>query len=209
MENILKKYHPISLGYNCYIKKYLNKYWKHCETQVFDWLGTSMWAVNKLFENDAVDAFTASQYCNTPITKARSIPTHKEYYIRALHDNPQQMADKYQRRWGRMKGMLSKEDAKVVFIRLEEDPTDRLPHPARQENQEEELYYIGEFVDTIKSKYPSLDFRILFLSHSAPSCDIKHRGHHITVVHLPVDKINWPNCGEAIHSVLRQVRYLP
>ena len=51
MEKILKNKNIkiISLGSNCYNKIYLNKIGIKRETNYFDYIGTSMWAINELF----------------------------------------------------------------------------------------------------------------------------------------------------------------
>lgn len=157
-----------------------------------------MWAVNLLFKTNCEGAFCADNYKMTRITKDRSIYTHDKYHIRALHDTPSQMKEKYVRRWNRLNDALSAAKHKVLFIRLEENPTGRIMHPAhREHNRYDELHYIGEFIDILNEKYPELDFRVLFISHTCYSCSFMHRGRKVDVVHLP-EPPTWENCTESL-----------
>jgi hypothetical protein len=202
--SILGKYHTISLGYNCYIKRFLDKHGKRGETNLFDWLGTSMWAINELFKQDFQGAFDPDKYVDMHITPGRWIPTHSDYYIRALHDKPQDLQEKCLRRWERMHQLLNTTKAKVMFIRLEEDVEGRIRHHKyRQYNRYDELHYIGEFIEVIKNKYPTLNFTILFISWRCDSCYFKHRGIEVIIVKFGgIRTLKWENCALQLQKVI-------
>jgi len=83
----INKYKILSLGYNCFIKKYINDIGISQETNLFDYIGTSMWTINKLFENDFIDLFNIDEYENIQILKdGEKVITNKRYYIRFMHD---------------------------------------------------------------------------------------------------------------------------
>jgi hypothetical protein len=88
MDYFSKNYKIISLGYNCNIKIYTLNIGIAQETNLFDWAGTSMWAINKLFENDFSNLFNIKEYCEMKILKNDSGPikTNKRYYIRLKHE---------------------------------------------------------------------------------------------------------------------------
>ena len=127
----------VSLGYNCYSKK-LCKTFVNSETNVFDWLGISLWSINKLIDNN-YEGLTDKEdmiiynYCN------KYSVTSKQYFIRFYHDfhiNPIKDLDmstilvsdsfknKYSRRVERFNGILSS-DEPVIFVHIEENNENR------------------------------------------------------------------------------------
>jgi hypothetical protein len=88
MDKIIKEYQIIPLGYNCFVKKYLNYIGLSQETQLFDYIGSSMWGINKFIENDYKNLFDLNEYELLQINtnKIEKIVTHKKYYFRFLHD---------------------------------------------------------------------------------------------------------------------------
>ena len=83
----MNNYKVISLGFNCFIKKFTNDIGINQETNFFDYIGTSMWAINKLFENDFTNLFNEEEYENLKIlTDNLCVTTNKQYYFRFLHD---------------------------------------------------------------------------------------------------------------------------
>ena len=75
----------ISLGYNCFFKKFLKIKLKiNKETNFFDNIGTSMWSINELLLNDFQDFFIPEYYKQLEI-KNNSNPnflSNTKYYIR-------------------------------------------------------------------------------------------------------------------------------
>ena len=53
MNKFMDKFDEVSsLGYNCYTKLYFNSRKMDKETQFFDYIGTSVWSIIELLEND-------------------------------------------------------------------------------------------------------------------------------------------------------------
>ena len=75
----------LSLGNNCFIKKYLNTI-QPGETNFFDYIGSSQWSINELFLNDFANLFNKEDYVNTKVLTDYECVTHKHYYLRFLHD---------------------------------------------------------------------------------------------------------------------------
>lgn len=88
MDYFSKNYKIISLGYNCNIKRYTNDIGISQETNLFDYTGISMWAINKLFENNFSNLFNIKEYEEMKILKtdSKTIKTNKRYYMRFKHD---------------------------------------------------------------------------------------------------------------------------
>jgi hypothetical protein len=88
MDKIIKEYQIVPLGYNCFVKKYLNYIGISQETQLFDYIGSSMWGINNFIENDYKNLFNLNEYELLQINtnKTEEIVTHKKYYFRFLHD---------------------------------------------------------------------------------------------------------------------------
>lgn len=88
MDIYIKNYKFISLGYNCLIKKYMNDIFISQETNLFDYLGTSMWSINELFLNDFNNLFNIEDYKKYKLlNKSKyNIIINEKYYIRFPHD---------------------------------------------------------------------------------------------------------------------------
>jgi len=88
MDYFSKNYKIISLGYNCTIKRYTIDIGISQATNLFDYTGISMWAINKLFSNNFSNLLNLNEYCEMKILKgdSKTIKTNKRYYIRFKHD---------------------------------------------------------------------------------------------------------------------------
>ena len=67
---LLEKHKIISLGFNCFIKIFLNKMKIEQETQFFDWIGSSTWSIRLLLENHFDDLL---QKENLPIVSCGTL----------------------------------------------------------------------------------------------------------------------------------------
>lgn len=173
----------ISLGSNCYVKMFLESIKYSCETQFFDYIGSSMWAVNDLFKENFNDLFESGmdnfEKKRIMYTGDQYILTHKKYHLRFKHEFKQNFqsadndniktrhfnifVDKYKRRKNRLLDIMNDDKQTLLFIRYEEDYKNKVIY---YEDKKSEIEYIYEFIDIIKQKYPLKKFCILFLSHS-------------------------------------------
>jgi hypothetical protein len=182
MIKLLNKYDKvISLGSNCYIRLYLDSINVKKETHFFDNIGSSMWSINKLVENNFSDLFNQDDYCMMHIsnTKDKYIYTHKKYYLIFKHDFLQNYLSnvnsvskktflefkiKYERRKERFIQLINNKDT-VLFIRLEENRNPKIHHEIYEKNFEtSELEYVKIFSNIIKKINPSKKFLIIFIS---------------------------------------------
>jgi hypothetical protein len=88
MDYYIKNYKIISLGYNCFPKKYTIEIGISQETNLFDYIGTPMWSINKLFENNFVDFLNINEFENIQVFTNQKMITNKKYNIKFPHDFP-------------------------------------------------------------------------------------------------------------------------
>jgi len=88
MNLYINNYKIISLGYNCYVKKYMNDLNISQETNLFDYIGVSMWSINELLLNDFKNLCDINEYKKYKILNNdfNEIIIHEKYYLRFLHD---------------------------------------------------------------------------------------------------------------------------
>ena len=210
----------ISLGSNCYVKMFLDSVNFKTETQFFDFIGSSMWAINELFKENFNDLFEDGI---DSLEKKRImcsgddqyILTHKKYYLRFKHDFKQNfdseikeniktsdfknVRDKYERRKERLIDILKDDKKTLLFIRYEEEQQDRIKYG---EDKKSEIEYIYEFIEIIKQKYPSKKFCILFLSHTMDNDDKRNEN---LIILKNVKRINiWTESSKKIRNTIEQ-----
>uniref|UniRef100_A0A6C0D9G3 Papain-like cysteine peptidase n=1 Tax=viral metagenome TaxID=1070528 RepID=A0A6C0D9G3_9ZZZZ len=198
----------LSLGNNCFIKKYLNTI-QPGETNFFDYIGSSQWSINELFLNDFANLFNKEDYANMKVLTNYECVTHKHYYLRFLHDLSKNFTDlqfnqfksKYIRRILRLKKLLSEEN-KIIFLRTEEHYENRvIYHPDKYVKTE--LEYLFEFSDIIKNLYPQLDFSIIQISRSENQ---NFEDKNIIVINNNI-KLTWENCTDVISDILQRTSF--
>ena len=209
----------ISLGSNCYVKMFLESIKRSDETHFFDYIGSSMWAINDLFKEDFKDLFDDGIDVlekKRILTKGdQYILTHKKYHIRFKHEFKQQKfyseikenikledfnktRDKYIRRKERLKDILNNNQT-LLFIRYEEDQENRIQH---FEDKKSEIEYIYEFIEIIKEKYPLKKFCILLLSHNLENEDKRNEN---LIILKNIEKINiWVESPAKIKNTIEK-----
>jgi len=193
----MQNYKILSLGYNCCVKKYIDTIAKKGPTNLFDYIGSSMWAINKLFENDFQDLFDINMYKNMEIIPNYNVITNEKYYFRFLHDlktmdNFKKFKESYKRRIIRFEEELNNKN-KILFIRLEEPRQDRIIYDQYKEYfQKNELEYLKDFSTIIKTKIPKLNFKIIFISETFETSILEE--HNILILKKNNEVVNWDNC---------------
>ena len=214
--NFIRSFNKIiSLGSNCYVKMFLDSIKLKLETQFFDYMGSSMWAINDLFKenfndlfDDGIDDFEKKRImCSGD---DQYILTHKKYYLRFKHDFKQNfdseikeninskdfknVRDKYERRKERLIDILKDDNKTLLFIRYEEEQQDRIKYF----DKKSEIEYIYEFIDIIKQKYPFKKFCILFLSHT-----MENKHDENLIILKMIEKINvWTESPKIIRNTI-------
>jgi hypothetical protein len=167
----------LSLGYVCTVPSLLMGLNKRGDTCIFDRIGTPMWAVKELVENGFIGFFKQENLCYDDVFKGKKFLVDTAYNIRhagneRIINNPKT----YEEVKDRMKGFIDNfmrklnEDKEIVFIRMEEpssypDLGERIIQDEHVEKYSlAERYYVEQFAEMIKKKYPNLKFTILFMN---------------------------------------------
>ena len=86
MDNFYSQFDTvISLGYRCYTKIYLHKYYKEEETNIFDWVGTGIFSMNLLLMNNFDGLLDYKNYKILNGSVGNKV-YNKKYYINIFHD---------------------------------------------------------------------------------------------------------------------------
>lgn len=168
----------ISLGYNCFFKKFLKIKLKiDKETNFFDFIGTSMWSINELLLNDFQDFFIPDYYKQLEIknNSNTNFLSNTKYYIRFMHDLVINKFDgkyfnnftaMYSRRKDRLYKILT-DNNKAIFLRLEEENDNRIIYPEYEDKIKiSEFDNLIIFTEIIKNKFPNLNFVTIFVSRT-------------------------------------------
>ena len=169
----------ISIGFSCGPKFFISTVQDE-NYYVFDHIGTSMWSIIELINNNFKD-FSSKQYMTIMhITKDdKPMYTNTKYYVRFLHEQIKKKFDfknfknKYDRRIGRFFKLLEdygKNNKILCFLRTEENHINRIiPDEHKDKYDEPEYYYLCEFSNLIKNKYPMMKFVIIYINYSEKS----------------------------------------
>lgn len=148
MDKLFDEYDKvISLGYNCYMKLFL-KYKKiDQETNFFDYIGTSLWSIIDMFDNNFEGVFDEKEYKIMRIMEKGPdmfLVVNEKYFIRCKHEFKKTLEtnfkginmstidteeitnflSKMNRRKDRFIDLLKNDDS-ILFLRYEEDPVGR------------------------------------------------------------------------------------
>lgn len=182
----MDKYKWVSIGYNCFMRICIDRSnILKPMTNFFDYLGTPMWAVHQLIQNDfPSDFFDQTMYKNMFMFKDRKnvmhtnrIYTHSKYMIRVAHDLPNYndpsppfpqlefdaFVLKYKRRIPRFKQLLEQTRFPLLFFRYQE-PLENHDIPTEHEHYYDvpEDQQMERFDQMLQQKYPSLRYKILY-----------------------------------------------
>ena len=194
----------ISIGSNCYPKLFIKLILKpsYGETELFDYIGTSMWAINALLRNNFQDMLIDEEYTLLPILKDWGpIVTNKRYHLRFAHDlltvnaaKSPVFKSKILRRIDRFKTILQT-SKNLLFIRYQEN-LDRMIHYHTTNTTEYEELTI--FLSLLKSIYNCENVTILYInaekdgwndSHDILSIKIDTLYHKSQTVHNTLQKL--------------------
>jgi hypothetical protein len=177
---LLKKNNTlISLGPNCFVKEFIKFLNIDQETHFFDYIGSTLWSLCDLIENDFKDLFKYSDYKNMHVLKNSHIYSNEKYYLNFKHDFPQkheggeirinapfflQFEQKYKRRILRLKNLLES-GAPLLFIRTDLN-SNRVKNQIYKEKDENgsEIDYFKKLIQLIKKKYPKSNCTFIFLT---------------------------------------------
>lgn len=206
----------ISLGSNCFIKKYLDHIKKTAETHYFDYIGTSVWSIIDLFNNNFIDFTNKKLIEKIKITDKdndSSVFTNKKYYIRLLHEFNHKLdvindkefkvfVDKYTRRKDRFINLLNADNKKILFMRLAENNQNRIMYNEYKEKHlDNEMNDLIKLSKMFKRMYPNIKFAILHINSNDKLLFDKKN----SIVSVPcTEQICWANAEKVIKNVIEK-----
>jgi hypothetical protein len=204
MTDILKKKYDeiVSIGFNCFPKKYISTRIANCANKYFDNVGTPCWAILELLKNDFSDLQCIEKI---KINEKSNVYTNKKYYVRHLHDNfnmPNKIntMKSIENRAQRFRELL-KTNKNVLFIRLEELMTDRIIYDEYVEfYKKSEDDYLIEISNWLKNN-TALNFKFIYLNSNKKYYDDIHK---ILYIQDNVEKYEWSKCSGTINDIINK-----
>ena len=203
--DILNHHLVVSLGYNCYIKRFMSYLDISRETDIFDYVGTPMWAINQLIESDFKDLDESDDGLQDSVFQHLNIYGHRvvtnmQYYMRFAHDlkepsdvKNKEFCAKLGRRIERFRQHLQT-DKGLIFLRLQEKQSGRtVLHRERYCNSEyEETVRFAKLIGE-RVKCPYL---VVYINKDLDAYD---QGV-LAIKAVDCDRWSWHNC---IHHLKR------
>lgn len=168
----------VSLGRTCATKMFLKSInpEKYKETQFFDWIGSHIYFINKLIENDFNNVLDYDKFML--ITKNNYVYNYL-YCLVFFHDFDKKQnimmekndekwisfEEKYKRRIQKFNNILNS-NLNILFIREERKIEEEQYSFSEDAYNEDEYISLINFSNIIKKKYPSLNFHILLMSRT-------------------------------------------
>lgn len=224
---LLSKYDKIlSIGSNCYTKKFMLSIGINQETDFFDYIGTPVWSITDLINNGFQNMFHYNDYKNLKILNDSYNITHIPYFLFFKHDFTQthkkitqplsfvqfnQFKDKYTRRASRFHQYLNNSSS-ILFIRYETNKNYIIHDMYKDKYTKDELNQLRDFSIMLKEKYPNLTFNILFF-YSNVDESFYDNDYNILILKntqgLSIDGtpdgiskiLTYENCHEKIHEI--------
>lgn len=205
MADILKKYDDvISLGWNCFPKKYITTHIHADAYKLFDYTGSACGGILEMFKNDfknVTENLEPIIICNNDNKK---VYTNIEYYIRFTHEpfyteqNKIHSIERITNRINRFKTLL-KSDSKIIFIRYEESIENRIMYDQIKKYYEKPEYeYLQEISDWLKTN-TILDFKIIYLNKRIHQYDTNYK---ILSIKDNFENVDWSNVSEKFKNIL-------
>jgi hypothetical protein len=214
----------ISLGYNCFVKKFIDHKIRRKETLLFDNIGSSVQSILEIFESrfceDNMDKlFDKNDYKYAEILENMNLVTNMKYYLRFQHDLDEkslsnedkykEFVEKYKRRLIRMRKLFddtnneAKSNKTIIMIRLEEDPdVERIKYDNVVYG--DEYKYLNELINIIKNKWENIDIKIIFLYRGNREYEQKNNIYPVKLE----SKITYHTSENVIHDTLRNIEII-
>ena len=182
--------HVVSLGSVCSVPGLILKIGKRNAAYPFDNVGSPMWAVAELLANDFEDVFADAEKKLVFEENPLEFVVDNRYYLRAKMKKISSLPrflEMMTRRINRLDELLSGATEPVLFIRSEEcdeyqPGKTRIPVPEHDGKYAlPESHWLQVCSDAIKTKYPELQFKILFLSSTAEDAEVDEEHNIVTI----------------------------
>jgi len=228
--HIKNNYKLISLGSNCFFKMYISYLKIDQETNLFDYTGTSMWAIVDLLENNNLDKIfdKKEDFENMKILsdneEDKYIVTNKKYYIRFKHSFKQdyqnftntslendELFNNVKETWKRRSerfinqlNLFNITKKPIMFLRYEEDNNNRIMYDEYKDKYiKSELDYLINFSNLLKTKYKNLNFHILFFTTNKKE-NLFLKDENIILINIKnKNLIKWNTCCKDFDKIFR------
>ncbi len=220
MEYLANKYgrNVISLGVNCFPSKFIRNSGFNDDnvTKLFDYVGTSMYGIIKLVDEGFDYLIDTNNYelvyyphkkmylvTNTKLTfiyvHGFSMQSEKTINQKNIELMKTQIINynenKQIKRIEHMKNALNSE--KIMFIRIEGASHYRNPNNPTISDYD----YSIVLSDTLKKKYPSLDFLIVLICKLPTSYNSEH---NVLTLKIYEHAVVWDNCEKALSDLFKK-----
>jgi len=214
----------LSLGYNCFGKRFIQRA-LHIDqpTHMFDYIGSSMWAIVKLLQSDFDGIDDEHAYRRLPTVGKRYMITHARYYLRFAHDfghkehrsgasaaRIAECVQRYTRRAMRFRETLAN-CTTLVLLRFEERNIEKHANKEMCDAalERSEVEHIGAVRQILFSRYQNLRrITVVLFSHTADAYDTQlAKEQDIHVVPCASNKrheIEWHTCPQQLASVVKK-----
>lgn len=193
----------MSLGADCYTRMFLDRLQQKKETQIFDYIGTSMWAINDLLESDFAGLTDVSYYSIKKVVSTQApMPVHTLYNLRFLHDGDviqrgAAFTQQISRRAARFVETI-RTSRNILFVRHQEKRN--LIWKSKEYNNDE-LAEVQRFATLLRTKFGIQQFKIAYINR-------EHEG--VIDDHIVCFRINQPNgnvqsMGSVVKNQIRQL----
>jgi hypothetical protein len=201
----------LSLGSNCCIKFFIKNILRppYGETELFDYIGTSIKQINKLILNDFEDLTTDTCFQSLIIfNNDEPIITNTKYDIRFKHDlkkledisNPL-FKEKIERRILRFKQNVVN-FKNILFIRQQESNHLRVHNIVNMKSEIEEL---RRFIDILRMKYSCANITIIYINLDL---DGWNKEHDIFSVKISSLNYNWRYAPFIIEAIFNKKKVI-
>ena len=226
IQSTLSKFpYRMSIGYNCYMKMYLSLNKVLQATNYFDYVGSSMWSLVELFENDFEGHIDPKNIEYVDPTPDGSLFVNVRYYVRFLHDfrRDQQALDqipkryfeefqnKYKRRFERLIEILRDLNKPILFMRFEETfelerklygPIANV-YPSIDKGKEAlsdfEMENLIKFYSILKTKFSRNNFATIYVSHTkSDQIDLEN---NTVILYHDRTNLDWKDAAKAVESL--------
>ena len=118
--------------------------------------------------------------------------------------NFEKFKETYERRIIRFKEDLDNEN-KILFIRLEESHKDRIIYDQYKEYlKKNELEYLKDYFIFLKTKFPFLNFKIIYISEIFETSILNY--YDILILKKNNELINWDNCIVILTNLFKEYK---
>lgn len=211
--DLFNDYNVMSLGFNCFPKRIIQEVLNiKCETHMFDYIGTSIWGINLMFDDDFEEFGNKNMYkqkkCLLNETSDNNL-VHIKYNIRPAHelfndnfnDIFQTFSEKYLRRKNRLYDLLNS-NKPIIFLRLKESMKYRIVDDGVEQYSIDEFEHLKILCNKMRTKFNKQNIYVIYFSTDK---QMYHKNYNIISLQLTEHENNlmlWQTCAIIFKDIL-------